>query len=82
MDAMYGKRRMLSELLDLGFTISIEKVRRLISRLGLVAKRPKAHRYPAGKRASVISPNKLNRHFNPEKLNSYWSGDITYIRTG
>ena len=32
--------------------------------------------------ASVISPNKLNRQFNPEKLNRYWSGDITYIRTG
>ena len=82
MDATYGKRRMLSELLDLGFNIGIEKVRRLMARLGLVAKRPKPHRYPAGKRASIISPNKLNRQFNPEKLNNYWSGDITYIRTG
>ncbi|HIF9408610.1 TPA: hypothetical protein ACX6R8_000446 [Photobacterium damselae] len=31
--------------------------------------------------ASVIAPNKLNRQFNPEQLNTYWSGDITYIRT-
>ncbi|MDV7105383.1 DDE-type integrase/transposase/recombinase [Vibrio sp. TH_r3] len=47
-----------------------------------MVKRPTSHRYPAGKRASVISPNILNRQFNPEKLNRYWSGDITYIRIG
>lgn len=41
---------MLSELLDLGFILSIDKVRHLIAWLGLVA----AHRYPAGKRASFI----------------------------
>lgn len=35
----------------------------------------------AGK-ASVIAPNYLNRQFNPERLNTHWSGDITYIRTG
>ncbi|MFW8589264.1 transposase [Glaciecola sp. 2405UD65-10] len=23
----------------------------------------------------------LNRQFNPEKVNTYWSGDITYVRT-
>ncbi|WP_420833707.1 DDE-type integrase/transposase/recombinase [Vibrio furnissii] len=49
--------------------------------LNLVAKRPKQHRYPSGGVASVIAPNKLNRQFNPEQLNTYWSGDITYIRT-
>lgn len=69
---------MLSELLDLGFILSIDKVRHLIAWLGLVA----AHRYPAGKRASFILPNRLNRQFTPEKLNRYWPGDITYIRTG
>ncbi|MDP2556293.1 IS3 family transposase [Photobacterium damselae subsp. piscicida] len=81
MDATYGKRRMLSELKDMGFTVGLEKVRRWMKKLNLVAKRPKLHRYPSGGLASVIAPNKLNRQFNPEQLNTYWSGDITYIRT-
>nr|WP_232733529.1 IS3 family transposase [Vibrio sp. HA2012] len=82
MDATYGKRRMLSELLDMGFTLGIEKVRRWMKRLNLVAKRPKQHRYPIGGKPSVIAPNRLNRQFNPEAINHYWSGDITFIRTG
>lgn len=81
MDATYGKRRMLSELLDMGFSLGIEKVRRWMKRLNLVAKRPKQHRYPLGGKPSVIAPNTLNRQFNPEAINQYWSGDITYIRT-
>ncbi len=81
MHATYGKRRMLSELLDMGFTIGIDKVRRWMKQLNLVAKRPKQHRYPSGGMASVIAPNKLNRQFNPDQLNQYWTGDITYIRT-
>ncbi len=65
MDATYGKRRMLSELKEMGFTVGLEKVRRWMKRLSLVAKRPKQHRYPSGGAASVIAPNKLNRQFNP-----------------
>ncbi|KMT66021.1 IS3 family transposase [Catenovulum maritimum] len=81
MDATYGKRRMMAELKDLGFDIGIEKVRSCMKKLGLIAKRPKPHKYSNGQKASVIAPNILNRQFNPEKLNTYWSGDITYIRT-
>lgn len=82
MDATYGKRRMLSELLDMGFSLGIEKVRRWMKRLNLVAKRPKQHRYPLGGKPSVIAPNTLNRQFNPEAINQYWSGDITYSVLG
>ncbi|MBG5971824.1 IS3 family transposase [Proteus vulgaris] len=74
MDATYGKRRMVSELQDMGFSVGLEKVRRWMKKLNLVAKRPKQHRYPSGGVASVIAPNKLNRQFNPEQLNTYWSG--------
>ena len=81
MDATYGKRRMLSELLDMGFTLGLDKVRRFMKRLQLIAKRPKQHKYPVGGKASVIAPNILNRQFNPESLNTHWSGDITYVRT-
>ncbi|HIF9061306.1 TPA: hypothetical protein ACX6MH_001477 [Photobacterium damselae] len=70
MDATYGKRRMLSELKDMGFTVGLALDEK---KLNLVAKRPKLHRYPSGGLASVIAPNKLNRQFNPEQLNTYWS---------
>lgn len=81
MDATYGSRRMLSEVRELGFNVGRYKVRRLMRQLKLVAKRPKQHRYPAYGKLSVIAPNMLNRQFNPEKANTYWSGDITYVRT-
>jgi putative transposase len=81
MDATYGKRRMLIELQSMGFNLGIHKVRTAMKRLNLVAKRPNRHRYPSGGKASVIAPNHLNRQFNPEQLNTLWSGDITYIRT-
>ena len=81
MDATYGKRRMLIELQAMGFDLGIHRVRTSMKRLKLVAKRPKQHRYPVGGKASVIAPNYLNRQFNPEQLNTFWSGDITYIRT-
>jgi len=81
MDATYGKRRMLIELQTMGFNLGIHKVRTVMRRLKLIAKRPKMHRYPSSEKASVIAPNHLNRQFNPEQLNTLWSGDITYIRT-
>ena len=82
MDATYGTRRMMAELRELGFNVGRYKVRQLMKRLKLVAKRPKQHRYPMYGKPSVIAPNTLNRQFNPEQANTYWSGDITYIRTG
>ncbi|WP_041932849.1 MULTISPECIES: IS3 family transposase [Cycloclasticus] len=82
MDATYGSRRMMIELQDLGFNVGRYKVRSLMRKHKLIAKRPRLHRYPNGGRPSVIAPNHLNRQFNPEQLNTHWSGDITYIRTG
>ncbi len=81
MDATYGKRGMLTELQSMGFELGIHKVRTSMKRLKLVAKRPKQHHYPTGGKASVIAPNYLNKQFNPEHVNTLWSGDITYIRT-
>jgi putative transposase len=81
MDATYEKRRMLSELQGMGFKLGLDKVRRWMKRLNLIAKRPKRHRYPKAGKPSVTAPNILNRQFNPETVNCFWSGDITYIRT-
>ena len=63
------------------FDLGIYKVRTSMKRLKLVAKRPKQHHYPSNGKASVIAPNHLNRLFNPEHINTLWSGDITYTRT-
>lgn len=81
LDGIYGKRRMLVELIKRGFCLGIDKVRRLMKKLSLVAKRPKAHVYPRGGKSSLLVPNRLNRQFNPTEINQYWSSDITYIRT-
>ncbi|HDL7824525.1 TPA: hypothetical protein PXP39_002998 [Yersinia enterocolitica] len=43
----------------------------------LVAKRPGRHCYPRGGKLAVVAANLLNRQFNPETLNTWWSGDIT-----
>ncbi len=37
--------------------------------------------YPRGGKPAVVAANLLNRQFNPETLNTWWSGDITYLRT-
>jgi putative transposase len=47
----------------------------------LVAKRPGRHRYPRGGKPAFVAAKLLNRQFNPETLNTWWSGDITYLRT-
>nr|WP_282098425.1 IS3 family transposase [Shewanella sp. MMG014] len=82
MDGTYGSRRMMIELNHQGYRVGRYKVRRLMRRFKLIAKRPRLHRYPWPGKASVIAPNHLNRQFNPGQLNTHWSGDITYIRTG
>ncbi len=76
MDATYGSRRMCIELREQGFNVGRYRVKNLL----LVAKRPGRHRYPRGGKPAVVADNLLNRQFNPETLNTWWSGDITYLR--
>lgn len=78
----YGSRRLRIELANQGFAVGRYKVRSLMQSLSLKTKRPRQHRYPkATGSLSVIAPNVLNRQFNPDKHNTHWSGDITYVRT-
>lgn len=81
MDATYGSRRMCIELREQGFNVGRYRVRQVMKALLLVAKRPGRHRYPHGGKPAVVADNLLNRQFNPETLNTWWSGDITYLRT-
>jgi putative transposase len=43
MDATYGRRRMLSEVRELGLNVGRYKVRQLMRQLKLVAKRPRVY---------------------------------------
>lgn len=81
MDATYGSRRMCIELRVQGFNVGRYRVRQMMKTLMLVAKRPGRHRYPLGGKPAVIAANLLNRQFNPDTLNTWWSGYITYLRT-
>lgn len=78
MDATYGSRRMCIQLREQGFNVGRYRVRQIMKTLMLVAKRPGRHRYPRGGKPAVVAANLLNRQFNPETLNTWWSGDITY----
>ncbi|MFJ1228538.1 IS3 family transposase [Yersinia proxima] len=81
MDMIYGSRRMCIELWEQGFNVGRYRVRQMMKTLMFVAKRPGRHRYPRGGKPAVIAANLLNWQFNPDTLNTWWSGYITYLRT-
>lgn len=81
-DDSYGRRRHHATLLGLGFKIGVTKTASLMIKTNVVAKKPsKKHYYPNAGKAHHIAPNLLNREFEQSLVNTYWVGDITYIRT-
>ena len=78
----YGSRRLRTTVESRGVVIGIYRVRRLMRQHGLrsVWKR-KFVQTTDSKHALSISPNVLDRQFNPTRPNQAWVADITYIRT-
>ncbi|WP_284665542.1 IS3 family transposase [Myxococcus sp. SDU36] len=78
----YGSPRVFQELKARGYRVSRKRVARLMRQRGLRARARRrfvkttdsAHSYP-------VAPNVLERDFSPQKPNSKWAGDITYIWT-
>jgi transposase InsO family protein len=79
----YGSPRVHAELRARGRPVARKRVARLMRQQGLRA-RPRrrfvrttdsAHHHP-------IAPNHLARRFCPDKPNSIWATDITYVSTG
>ena len=78
----YGKRRIHAELKACGYNIGIRKTRRLMREAQITVIMPrKRHYYPDNGSEHKYAPNLLNRDFSPQKANTHWVGDITYIRT-
>ena len=78
----YGSRRLRTALASRGVAVGRYRVRRLMRQHGLRStwKRKFVHTTDS-KHALPISPNVLNRQFNPTRPNQAWVADITYIRT-
>lgn len=80
--AVYGYRKVTTDLRDLGERCSRHRVARLMKLAGLRAqvgygRRPK----PRGGQPATVAPNRLQRQFAVDAPNTHWVTDITYIRT-
>ena len=78
----HGSRRLRTAVAARGVVMGIYRLRRLMRQHGLRSawKRKFVHTTD-GKHALAISPNVLDRQFNPSRPNQGWVADITYIRT-
>lgn len=76
----YGKRRVRDELEKLGYSVSVERVGRLMRLMGIEAIYPKPRLSKPGK-GHKIYPYLL-RGLDIEQSNHVWSTDITYIPLG
>ena len=78
----YGSRRILKQLKNEGHRIGRYKVRRLMRKLGLRAKAPKRYKVTTDSQHSFpVAFNILNRKFDVDKPNTFWTTDITYVWT-
>ena len=76
----YGSRHILKRLKADSHSIGRYKVRRLMRELGLKAKAPKRFKVTTDSRHSFpVAPNLLNRKFDVDEPNRFWTTDITYI---
>ncbi|MGR9066891.1 IS3 family transposase [Klebsiella quasipneumoniae] len=78
---VYGYRKIHLDLRDCGQQCGVNRVWRLMKRVGIKAQ--VGYRSPRARKgeASIVSPNRLQRQFNPDAPDERWVTDITYIRT-
>ncbi|MGJ5719041.1 IS3 family transposase [Morganella sp. B601] len=78
---VYGYRKIHLDLRDSGQQCGVNRVWRLMNRAGIKAqvgyRSPRAHKGEV----SIVSPNRLQRQFNPDAPDERWVTGITYIRT-
>jgi len=78
----YGSPRITAELRDEGFSCSKKRVARLMRKQGITARTKKRFRVTTNSNHNLpVAQNLVEMQFNPQKKNSLWTTDITYIRT-
>lgn len=82
-DRTYGSRRVWEDLREWGHDVSVNRVARLMSAAGLLARRKRRRRPGASTQAAqhTIAPNLLQRQFDADAPNRRWLADFTYIWT-
>ncbi|EKT3981081.1 IS3 family transposase [Klebsiella aerogenes] len=78
---VYGYRKIHLDLRDSGQQCGVNRVWRLMNRAGIKAQVGYRSPRPRKGEASIVSPNRLQRQFNPDTPDERWVTDITYIRT-
>jgi len=79
---VYGCLRITAELREEGFSCSKNRVARLMRKQGITARTKRRFRVTTNSKHKLpVSNNLVEMQFNPEKRNSLWTSDITYIRT-
>lgn len=80
--AVYGYRKVLDDLRDLGEGCGKNRVYRLMRQAGIRAQIGYPRRLsPRAGPAAVVAPNHLQQQFDVTAPNRVWVTDITYIRT-
>ena len=78
----YGSRRVQKQLLSESETCSKNRVARLMSQHGIMAKTKRKFRATTNsKHNTPVAENLLNRQFEVDAPNKVWAADITYIPT-
>ncbi|MCW9317396.1 IS3 family transposase [Klebsiella pneumoniae] len=78
---VYGYRKIHLDLRDSGQQCGVNRVWRLMNRAGIKAQVGYRSQRARKGEASIVSPNRLQRQFNPDAPDKRWVTDITYIRT-
>lgn len=80
---IYGYRKILNDLRDVGEGCGKHRVYRLMRLAKLRSQTGYARRRPAHKagKPSSLAPNRLEQNFDVDRPNTAWVTDITYIRT-
>lgn len=78
----YGSPRITAELRDEGFSCSKNRVARLMRKHDIAVKAKRRFRVTTKSNHNLpVAKNLVEMQFNPERLNSLWATDMTYIWT-